>query len=108
MQLAICLFILPLLLISYPIAAKAKWTPPPPTRGKIVRVDLANLAVTIQFNVHGGPHTYPLVPECRIEINGWAAKVKDLKPGLFIRSLRLDFDTPAGLEDLDVVSDDTH
>jgi hypothetical protein len=108
MQSALCLFILPVVLISDGMAAKAKWTPPPPTRGKIVRVDIANLSVTIQLNVKGSPHTYPLVPECTIEINGYVKKLQDLKPGLFIRSLRLDFSTPASLEDLDVVSDDKH
>ncbi len=85
-------------------ASAATKTPPPPTRGKITNVDQSSMTVTAQLTPGAKPITFTVNDQSTIEINDKSSTIKQLKPGLFIRSIRLDSGSPPSVEDLDLTS----
>jgi hypothetical protein len=82
----------------------AKKAPPPPTRGTVVAVDLKANTITLQTSPGAASQQCLLNDQSTVEINDKSATIKQIKPGLWIRSFRLDSSTPPVVEDLDLTS----
>ena len=84
-------------------AAPAKKLPPS-TRGSIVSVDVAGKTVTIEAAPGSAPQKCVWNDFSTVEINDKSATLKQIKTGLWIRSVRLDSSTPPVVEDLDLIT----
>jgi len=85
-------------------AATAKKTLPPSTRGSVLSVDLTGKTVTIEAAPGAAPQKCALNDFSTFEINNKNVTIKELKAGLWIRSVRLDSSTPPVVEDLDLIT----
>jgi hypothetical protein len=85
-------------------AAAAKKTSPPATRGTVVSVDPAGKTVTIEAAPGAAPQKCVLNDFSTVEINNKSVTIKQIKAGLWIRSVRLDSSSPPVVEDLDLIT----
>jgi hypothetical protein len=102
-RLLLCLVLLSGILTTEALAAAAKKLPPS-TRGSIQSVDLAAKTVTIEAAPGSAPQKCVLNDFSTVEINDKSATIKQIKAGLWIRSVRLDSSTPPVVEDLDLIT----
>jgi hypothetical protein len=90
-------------IITAQAAAPAKKLPPS-TRGSIVSVDLSDNSVTIEAAPGAPPQKCVLNDFSTVEINDKNVTIKQIKAGLWIRSVRLDSSSPPVIEDLDLIT----
>jgi hypothetical protein len=93
-RLLLCLVLLSGILTTEALAAAAKKLPPS-TRGSIQSVEAAP---------GSAPQKCVLNDFSTVEINDKSATIKQIKAGLWIRSVRLDSSTPPVVEDLDLIT----
>lgn len=62
------------------------------------------MIVTAQLTPKGKPISFTFNDQSTIEINGKSATVRQLKAGLWVRSIQLDSSSPPVVEDLDLTS----
>jgi hypothetical protein len=77
---------------------------PPPTRGKIISVDAKSNTIVIEAAPGAPQQTCVLNDQSTVEVNNKSVTPKQLKAGLYIRSVRLDSSTPPVVEDLDLTT----
>ena len=77
---------------------------PPSTRGSVLSVDPASKTLTIEAAPGAPPQKCVLNDFSTVEINNKNVTIKEIKAGLWIRSVRLDSSTPPVVEDLDLVT----
>jgi len=103
-KLVLCLLLLAGIFLADVSAAAPKKTAPPSTRGKVVSVDVAGKSITIEAAPGAPPQKCAVNDFSTIEINNKTSTIKQVKSGLFIRSVRLDTSTPPVVEDLDLTT----
>ena len=103
-KLLLCLVLLSGSFTADAAAAAAKKTLPPSTRGSVVSVDAAGMTVTIEAAPGAPPQKCVLNDFSTVEINNKNVTIKQIKSGLWIRSVRLDSSTPPVVEDLDLIT----
>jgi hypothetical protein len=99
----LCLLLLSGILTVEASAAPAKKLPPS-TRGSVLSVDLAAKTVTLEAAPGAAPQKCLFNDFSTVEINNKNATFKQVKAGLWIRSVRLDSSTPPVVEDLDLIT----
>ncbi len=77
---------------------------PAPTRGRVIAVDLAAKQLTLESSPGSAPQKCVVTDQSTIEINNKTSTLKQVKNGLWIRSMRLDSSSPPVVEDLDLTT----
>jgi hypothetical protein len=102
-RLLLCLVLISAMTTAAAAAPAAKKLPPS-TRGSIQSVDLAGKTVTIEAAPGSAPQKCLLNDFSTVEINNKNVTIKEIKAGLWIRSVRLDSSSPPVVEDLDLIT----
>jgi hypothetical protein len=76
----------------------------PITRGKIISVDLKTNMVTLEAAPGQPPQQCVLNDQSTVEVNDKTVTPKQIKTGLYIRSVRLDSSNPPVIEDIDLTN----
>lgn len=77
---------------------------PPATRGKVIDVNAAAKTITLEAAPSAPPQKCVLNDLSTVEIDNQSVTIQKIKPGLWIRSMRLDSSTPPVVEDLDLTT----
>jgi hypothetical protein len=84
--------------------ASAKKDAGSPTRGNVAAVDVKANTISLVLYPGDPPVTCVVNDQTTIEVNDKSVTLKQVRKGLWIRSVRLDSSTPPVVEDLDLTS----